>query len=179
MRVVVGDITRLDEQGEHPDAVVNAANTRLAAGSGVCGAIFAAAGPSELARACAAVGGCSTGAAVATPSFALAEHGIGHIIHAVGPVYAGQDPESSDELLAATYRSVLAVAAELGVRCLAVPAISTGVYGFPPDRVAAVAVGAISSSPVGIEQVLLVAYDEAAAGVLREAVAALPAEGLA
>ena len=107
-RVVVGDITRLDEQGETVDVIVNAANEQLAAGSGVCGAIFAAAGPPVLADACAEIGGCPTGAAVDTPAFALEARGVGHIVHAVGPVFGAHDPAESDRLLASTYRSVLA-----------------------------------------------------------------------
>ena len=104
-RVVVGDITRLDEQGIAADAIVNAANERLAAGSGVCGAIFAAAGHRELAAACAGLGGCPTGSAVATPAFALGAHGVAHVIHAVGPVFAATSPEDADALLASAYRS--------------------------------------------------------------------------
>ena len=139
-RVVVGDITRLDDLGISADAVVNAANERLAAGSGVCGAIFAAAGHSQLAAACATIGGCPTGSAVATPAFALGDHGVDHVIHAVGPVYGSHSPEEADRLLASAYRSLLAVADDLAVERVAVPAISTGVYGFPERRAAVIAV---------------------------------------
>lgn len=168
-RVVVGDITRLDEQGVTADAIVNAANERLAAGSGVCGAIFAAAGPGELGVACAAIGGCPTGSAVATPGFRLAAHGVHHVIHAVGPVFDAQPPEDADALLASAYRSVLALADALGVRTVAIPAISTGVYGFPERRAAAIAARECTAHDGPIDEVLLVAFDPGAAAVLRDA----------
>jgi O-acetyl-ADP-ribose deacetylase (regulator of RNase III) len=140
-RVVVGDIT--DLRGERPGAIVNAANTQLARGSGVCGAIFAAAGPDEMEAACRPLAPCSTGSAVATLGFGLARRGIAHVIHAVGPVWPGAgDPaavQRADALLASAYRSALGLADALHVRCLAVPALSTGVYGYPADRAAGVA----------------------------------------
>jgi O-acetyl-ADP-ribose deacetylase (regulator of RNase III) len=168
-RVVVGDITRLDEQGITADAIVNAANERLAAGSGVCGAIFAAAGHSELGAACAAIGACATGAAVATPAFGLEAHGVHHVIHAVGPVFGSYPPEDADRLLARAYRSVLDVADALGVERVAIPAISTGVYGFPEQRAAAIAAHETTSHEGPLVEVLLVAFDPATAEVLREA----------
>lgn len=167
--VVVGDITRLDEIGVDADAVVNAANTSLAAGSGVCGAIFAAAGPIEMGAACAAIGGCPTGSAVATPAFALEAHGVRHVIHAVGPVFGAHSPEEADRLLAAAYRAVLEVSEHLGVRRLAVPAISTGVYGFPARRAAAIAAHEATTHEGRLSEVVLVAFDPAAAEVLRSA----------
>jgi O-acetyl-ADP-ribose deacetylase (regulator of RNase III) len=175
IHVVVGDITRLHELGLHVDAIVNAANSHLAAGSGVCGAIFAAAGARALTEACDAIGGCPTGSAVATPAFALAEHGVRHIVHAVGPVWhrggGPADADLADAMLASAYRSALEVAADLGVRRIAFPAISTGIYGFPPDRAARVAVAAARRAPASIEEVVLVAFDEAAAAPLRDALA--------
>jgi O-acetyl-ADP-ribose deacetylase (regulator of RNase III) len=168
-RVVVGDITRLDEQGIAADAIVNAANERLAAGSGVCGAIFAAAGPTELGASCAAIGGCPTGSAVATPSFGLATHGVRHVIHAVGPIYGGHSPDDADRFLASAYRAVLAVADGLGVERVAIPAISTGIYGFPERRAAAIAVAESLAHEGPLAEVVLVAFDPATADVLQGA----------
>jgi O-acetyl-ADP-ribose deacetylase (regulator of RNase III) len=130
LEAVAGDIT-----GETTDAIVNAANAGLARGAGVCGAIFAAAGPG-LAEACAAIGGCPTGDAVATPGFALPARWI---VHAVGPVWHGGD-RGEAELLASAYRRSLAVAEELGAVSIAFPAISTGIFGYPLEASTRVAV---------------------------------------
>jgi O-acetyl-ADP-ribose deacetylase (regulator of RNase III) len=131
--IVDGDITKLDV-----DAIVNAANAMLAPGGGVCGAIHRAAGP-ELAEACARLGGCETGEAKITPGFRLPAR---HVIHAVGPIWGGG--ESGEEvLLAACYRNSLALAADHGLSTIAFPAISTGIYGFPPDRAAGIAVATV------------------------------------
>lgn len=150
LQTVLGDIT-----AEHVDAVVNAANSRLAGGGGVDGAIHRAAGAADLRSACAALGGCPPGQAKATPGFRLPARWI---IHTVGPVWAGGD-RGEAEVLASCYRSSLAVADELGARSLAFPAISTGVYGYPPDLAAAVAVEAITSADTAVELVRLVAFD--------------------
>ena len=125
-----GDITEFDV-----DAIVNAANTALRRGSGVCGAIFAAAGP-ELDAACAAIGRCETGDAVATPGFNLRARWI---IHTVGPVWKGG---MSDEatLLASCYRNSMRLAAAHGIRSIAFPAISCGAFGYPVDEAVAIAV---------------------------------------
>lgn len=127
------DITTLDT-----DAIVNAANESLAPGGGVCGAIHRAAGP-ELARACAAIGHCPTGEARVTPGFRLPAR---HVIHAVGPVWRGGG-EGEPELLASAYRSALRLAAEHGLRSVAFPAISTGIYGYPLKPATEVAVRAV------------------------------------
>ena len=119
------DITTLDT-----DAIVNAANESLAPGGGVCGAIHRAAGP-ELARACAAIGHCPTGEARVTPGFRLPAR---YVIHAVGPVWRGGG-EGEPELLAS--------AAEHGLRSVAFPAISTGIYGYPLKPATEVAVRAV------------------------------------
>ena len=131
-RIVVfqGDITQLDV-----DAIVNAANERLAPGGGVCGAIHRAAGP-ELAKACAEIGGCPTGEARITPGFDLL---AGHVIHAVGPVWHGGD-QGEDRLLAGCYRHSLGLAREHGLTSIAFPAISTGIYGYPLERATKIAV---------------------------------------
>ncbi len=128
--IVDGDITALAV-----DAIVNAANTMLAPGGGVCGAIHRAAGP-ELAEACAKLGGCDTGEAKITPGFKLPAR---YVIHTVGPVWSGGGA-NEDPLLAACYRNSLALADAHGLKSIAFPAISTGIYGFPPDRAASIAV---------------------------------------
>ena len=133
LEVVDGDITALDI-----DAIVNAANRHLAPGAGVCGAIHRAAGP-ELARACAAIGSCPTGEARLTPGFRLKAR---QVIHAVGPVWRGGDA-GEDERLAGCYRASLDLAAANGIRSIAFPAISTGVYGYPFEPAARVAIAAV------------------------------------
>ena len=146
-----GDITQQDV-----DAIVNAANTALAGGGGVDGAIHRAAGEAELHAACRALGGCDTGDAKATPGFRLRARWI---IHTAGPVWRGGD-YSEDELLASCYRRSLEVADELGARSIAFPAISTGIYGFPRDRAARIVVQTINSAKTRVEDVRLVAFDE-------------------
>jgi len=144
-----GDITV-----ESVDAIVNAANSRLARGGGVCGAIFAAAGP-ELDRACAELGGCATGDAVVTPGFRLPARWI---VHTVGPVWhGGRDGEA--ELLAACYRRSIEVAASVGAQSLAFPAISTGIFGSPPDAAAEIAVGTVLHFGAALDEIRLVAFD--------------------
>lgn len=127
---VVGDLT-----AQRVDAVVNAANAALAPGGGVCGAILRAGGPAIFDEA-ARIGGCPTGGAVATGAGELPAK---HVIHAVGPVWHGGG-DGEEELLASAYRRALEVAVELGCRTVAFPAISTGIYGFPVDRAAPIAV---------------------------------------
>jgi O-acetyl-ADP-ribose deacetylase (regulator of RNase III) len=151
-----GDITRLDV-----DAIVNAANSALAGGGGVDGAIHRAAGRAELAAACAELGGCATGDAKATPGFRLAARWI---IHTVGPVWrGGQHGEAG--LLASCYRRSLEVAAGLGAQSVAFPAISTGIYGFPREQAAGIAVDTLRDAPAGIAQVILVAFDAETLGL--------------
>lgn len=120
------------------DAIVNAANTDLAAGGGVCGAIHRGAGPA-LAEACARLAPCPTGEARLTPGFALPAR---FVIHAVGPVWRGGQAGEAD-LLAAAYRAALALAREESLRSIAFPAISTGIYGYPLAAATRVAVAAI------------------------------------
>jgi O-acetyl-ADP-ribose deacetylase (regulator of RNase III) len=151
IEAVLGDITR-----EQVDAIVNAANQQLAGGGGVDGAIHRAAGASELAHACAKLGGCATGDAKATPGFRLPAR---FIIHAVGPRYR-DGCHGEPELLAACYVRALQVADELGARTVAFPAISTGVYGYPKREAAEVAVRAIRDATTRVELVRLVAFDQ-------------------
>jgi O-acetyl-ADP-ribose deacetylase (regulator of RNase III) len=163
IEVVVGDITR-----ESVDAIVNAANSTLRGGGGVDGAIHRAAGP-RLAQAGAALAPCATGYAKATPAFDL-EPRVKWVIHTVGPVWQG-GAEGEPELLASCYRRSLAVADQLGARSVAFPAISTGVYGYPPAAAARVAVNTLRATATTCELIRLVAFDESAATVLREALA--------
>jgi O-acetyl-ADP-ribose deacetylase (regulator of RNase III) len=151
IEVVLGDIT-----GQKVDVVVNAANSKLAGGGGVDGAIHLAAGAADLHAACAALGGCDPGDAKATAGFRLPARWI---IHTVGPVWNG-GRSGEDEILASCYRRSLAVADELGAGSIAFPAISTGIYGYPPDLAAEVAVATVSSAQVAVGLVRLVAFDE-------------------
>jgi O-acetyl-ADP-ribose deacetylase (regulator of RNase III) len=153
-----GDITR-----EAVDAIVNAANPALGRGGGVCGAIFAAAGPG-LGEACAALGGCATGDAKATPGFALPARWI---IHAVGPVWEGGD-HGEAELLAAAYRRCLAVADELGAGSVAFPAISTGIYGYPLEGATDVAVATVRDTATAVELVRFVCFDDRTLAAYRQ-----------
>jgi O-acetyl-ADP-ribose deacetylase (regulator of RNase III) len=133
MEVVEADITTLPV-----DAIVNAANRTLLGGGGVDGAIHRAAGP-ELLAACRALGGCDTGDAKITRGFRLQ---ASWVIHAVGPIWEGGTADE-DALLARCYRRALALAAGVAARSIAFPAISTGVYRFPVERAARIAVGTV------------------------------------
>jgi O-acetyl-ADP-ribose deacetylase (regulator of RNase III) len=166
IEVVRGDITR-----ERVDAVVTAANESLLGGGGVDGAIHRAAGP-RLAQAGAAIAPCEPGDAKATPAFDL-DPPIRHVIHAVGPIWAGGD-HGEAEVLASCYRRSLQVADELGARSIALPAIATGAYGFPSDEAATIAVASIKSTPTSVERIRLVAFDEATRGHLEAALASYP-----
>lgn len=151
------EATRGDITAEQVDAVVNAANEALAGGGGVDGAIHRAAGTADLHRACAALGGCPTGDARATPGFRLPAR---FIIHAVGPRWRGGS-HGEAELLASCYRRSLEIADELGARSVAFPAISTGIYGYPPKEAAEVAVRTLRAVSSRVELVRLVAFDHA------------------
>ena len=129
----VVDITTLDV-----DAIVNAANSSLAPGGGVCGAIHRAAGP-ELARACTSLAPCPTGDARITPGFLLPAR---YVIHAVGPSWQGGD-HNEPALLASAYRRSLELADDASLASIAFPAISTGIFGYPLDRATSTAVGTV------------------------------------
>ena len=160
MRVVEGDITAL-----MVDAVVNAANEGLLPGGGVCGAIHAAAGPA-LARECATLGRCPAGEARITGGHDLP---AGHVIHAVGPVWHGGD-RGEPELLDGAYRNSVTLAAENGLESIAFPAISTGIFGYPPERAAETAIAAVGRALAagdGIEEVVFCCFDGATAEIYR------------
>lgn len=161
IEVVVGDITALEV-----DALVNAANSSLRGGGGVDGAIHRAAGP-ELARAGALQAPCATGDAKVTPAFRL-DPPVRHVIHTVGPVWRG-GAQGEAALLGSCYRRSLQLADEIGATSIAFPAIATGIYGYPPELAARVAVDAIRGYPTVVQRILLVAFDHAAATVLQAA----------
>lgn len=134
LSAIRADITALDV-----DAIVNAANERLAQGGGVCGAIFRAAGEALLARACAPLAPCPTGQARITPGFALKAR---HVIHAVGPVWYGGD-RGEPALLSGCYRESLRLLRAAGGRSIAFPAISTGIFGYPLAAATRIAVATV------------------------------------
>jgi O-acetyl-ADP-ribose deacetylase (regulator of RNase III) len=150
------EITKGDITTQAVDAIVNAANSSLAGGGGVDGAIHRAAGAADLHAACAALGGCETGDAKATPGFALRARWV---IHTVGPVWRGGS-HGEPELLASCYRRCLAVADEIGARSLAFPAISTGIYGYPRQAAAQTALATLRAATTDVELVRLVAFDD-------------------
>ena len=150
LNLLMGDITALEV-----DAIVNAANSSLLGGGGVDGAIHRAAGP-ELLAYCRTLRGCETGQAKVTPGFNLTARWV---IHTVGPVWRGGS-HGEPELLASCYRESLARADEVGAGTVAFPAISTGVYGYPVEAAAAVAVETVHSTPTDVDEVVFVAFDQ-------------------
>ena len=152
LEIIVSDITTLDA-----DAIVNAANRTLLGGGGVDGAIHRAAGP-ELLAACRTLGGCDTGSAKITRGYRLKAK---YVIHAVGPVWGGGD-ENEEALLASCYRTALDLAAANALTSIAYPAISTGVYRFPADLAARIAIGTvaaeIAAQPRGITRVIFCCF---------------------
>ncbi len=153
IEVVKGDITGLPV-----DAIVNAANSRLAGGGGVDGAIHRAAGPGLL-KECATLGGCPTGSAKITWGYNLPAK---YVVHAVGPVWHGGN-RNEPVLLAGCYRRSLELAVENNVRSIAFPAISCGVYHFPIDQAARIAVNEVATfleSNNSLEKVIFVCFDD-------------------
>lgn len=158
LRLVVGDITKI-----RVDAIVNAANSGLRGGGGVDGAVHRAAGPvimRELDQIRASTGGCATGSAVATTAGALPAQ---YIFHAVGPIYRDGKHGEPDQL-ASCYRTCLELAEARAVRTISFPAISTGIYGYPIEEAAAIALDAIrqhlEKPEHGVREVLLVLYEQ-------------------
>ena len=148
----LGDITT----DTTADVLVNAANSSLLGGGGVDGAIHRAAGPDLLSE-CRLLGGCHTGDAKITGAGRLAAK---HIVHAVGPVWQGGGAGEA-ELLASAYRRSIELADEHGARVIAFPAISTGIYGYPPREAAEIAVRTLLTTPTDVELSRMVAFDRA------------------
>ena len=158
IEIVVGDITELAV-----DAIVNAANASLMPGGGVDGAIHHAAGP-ELARYTATLGGCETGEAKIAPGFNLKAN---HVLLTVGPIWRGGE-EGEEELLASCYRNCCRLAKEKGVRSLAFPAISTGVYGYPKAEAARVALEVLSRHETDFDRLVCCCFSEQDAELYRK-----------
>jgi len=170
IEVVEGDITTLAV-----DAIVNAANSSLQGGGGVDGAIHRAAGP-ELAFEGRMIGGCPTGQARITKGYRLRAK---HVIHTVGPVWRG-GANGEDDTLASCYRESLELAVKNGVKTIAFPAISTGIYGFPLGRAAGIAVRTVReflASEDTIEEVLLVCFGTDALAAFTSALSSEEEEG--
>jgi O-acetyl-ADP-ribose deacetylase len=156
---VVGDLT-----SQEADAIVNAANEQLAPGGGVCGAIRRAGGD-EIFEEASRLGGCPTGDAKATGAGRLPAR---HVIHAVGPVWQGGGAGEA-ELLASAYRRALEVAEELECGTIAFPALSTGIYGYPAEQAASVAIAAVRPFADRFDEIRFVFLDEGLRSAFEEA----------
>ena len=152
LRIRKQSITEMDV-----DCIVNAANSQLRHGGGVCGAIFAAAGARELQAACDALGHCPTGEAVITPGFKLKAK---YLVHAVGPIWQGGN-HNEEKLLYNCYQNAMEVAHTKGCRSIAFPLISSGIYGYPVKDAWRVAIKAIRESPFDMDVTIAVIDDRA------------------
>lgn len=156
LEIVRNDLTKMDV-----DAIVNAANSELQMGGGVCGSIFIAAGVKELQKACDEIGQCSVGEAVLTEGFRLQST---HIIHTVGPVWRG-GKHNEEKLLQSCYKNSLAMAASLNLESIAFPVISSGIYGYPKEQALQVAISTIQEFLMNHEiMVYLVVFDKQSFG---------------
>lgn len=165
IELLQGDITKV-----RADALVTAANSGLRGGGGVDGAIHRAAGP-RLLEACRKIGGCPTGSAVATPAFDLERNGVLNVIHAVGPVWHGGSQNEAG-LLEGAYHHSLKVAEEQGCASIAFPSISTGVYGFPTDRAAPIALttcrGHLEADGNRVDRIIFALFDDRTFGTFKK-----------
>jgi O-acetyl-ADP-ribose deacetylase (regulator of RNase III) len=165
IELLQGDITRVPAH-----AIVTAANSGLRGGGGVDGAVHRAAGPGLL-EACRGIGGCPTGSAVATPAFSLEANGVRRVIHAVGPVWRG-GTENEADLFRGAYTTSLGLAEEHGCESIAFPSISTGVYGFPVQQAAPIALRAckqfLESNPASLRKVIFALFDDQTFNVFRD-----------
>jgi O-acetyl-ADP-ribose deacetylase (regulator of RNase III) len=163
---IAGDIVSIGTE-----IIVNAANSGLWAGGGVCGAIFKGAGMQQLEKACTTIGGCPTGSAVITPAFNLEKYGTRHIIHAVGPDCRETKPEDRDKLLVSAYVAALRLAESVGARTIAIPAISTGIYGFPPERAAVLVADLLKTVTFDLDEIILMALEKEKIALYADALA--------
>lgn len=153
INIIIGDITESD-----CDAIVNAANKELRGGSGVCGAIFKKAGWDILQKECYEKGPIKTGEAIETKGYNLKAK---YIIHTAGPIYFNYSKEESKRLLSNSYLNSLKLADRLGLKSIAFPSISTGVYGYPVSEASKIALDVINNyKPINLEEVEIVCFDK-------------------
>ncbi|HEX7491388.1 MAG TPA: macro domain-containing protein [Candidatus Limnocylindrales bacterium] len=176
IELLQGDITKA-----RADAIVNAANSQLAGGGGVDGAIHRAAGPELMAELHARYAHCQTGSAVITGPGRLAEHGVKWVVHAVGPIWRGGEHNEPD-LLESAYASAIFMADDAGAKSVALPAISTGIYGYPVAQAAAIAVRAAGNGLArsrNLDLAVFVLFSDEVLAAFRQALRDLASDRLA